>query len=167
MTPLHTASNIQCQLSFDLPVKSHIELQTKVAIIGTARDWWTNWDRLHVRTVSGRHRMLSLATPRPRFNPACVVDGSNRLYIMGGDDYTDPNDKKQGFASEVAVDSFDCKTEMWETKPDMMTGRIKFGAHCFRREIIAIAGTNANGDVLQSIDTCELADGRWQKKETS
>ena len=162
---LHRLSNIQHHLWNGLPVKCIIGLQSKIAIIGTSGTACANWDRLTVWTVSGREKLLTLTTPRPRLNSACVVDGTHQLYILGGED-NETDDAEQRYASGAAVDSFDCGNEMWETKPDMMTARSDFGACCVLKELIAIGGNNANDEVLQTIDVCELGDGSWQARNT-
>ena len=162
---LHRVSNIQHHLWTALPVKSINGLQSKIAIVGTLGTEYANWDRLTVWSEYGRVNLLTLTTPRPRLNPACVVDGTHRLYILGGED-NETDDAEQRYASGVAVDSFDCENVMWETKPDMMTARSDFGAFCMLKELIAMGGNNAHDEVLETIDVCELGDGSWQSRNT-
>ena len=71
------------------------------------------------------------------------------------------------------MDSFDMHKGRWATEPDMMTGRLHFGACRVGKDILAIGGICATTfdfrnprrrNILDSIDVRHPTDGSWQRR---
>ena len=148
-----------------LPTKFFLALQPRILIIGTVTTKYDTWDRLTLWSEFRRHKQLSLPVPRPRSNPAIVFDGTRHIYILGGaNNRTD--DVGQRHASGVAVDSFELENLRWHTHPEMVTERLDSGAGYVSKEVIVMAGVNADGDVLKSIDVFEIDHSSWQTRHS-
>ena len=151
--------------------RSQRALEWRTAIIGTYLNGGVSSNRLGVFSESGL-RLQYQTVPRPRYNPACVFDGSHLLYILGGIDIGRLIDGDWD-RSGCLVDSFDMHTQSWLEEPDMITGRFGFGVCRVGKELLAIAGICAttwdfsderSKNILSSIDVCHLTDGSWQPR---
>ena len=153
--------------------RSKRSLQWRTAIVGTYLNGGMFWNRLGVFSEFGS-RLQWQTLPNPRYQPACVFDGSHLLYVLGGVSVPVAfnGDLRR---SGCVVDSFDMHRQIWAAAPDMITGRFDFGACRVGKEVLAIGGICASTwdvrepgrrNILSCIDVCDLTDGSWQPRNS-
>jgi N-acetylneuraminic acid mutarotase len=125
--------------------------ETKILLIGGVSPPFTAPVDAYIPRTDSWETKADL--PTQRYSLAASIGPDGRVYAFGGSDLSNILD---------VVEVYDFASNSWDRAPQMPFGRIEFGAALGADgRIYVVAGYNANGDHLSSVQALDVSTGLW------